>query len=260
MGLLDAVYSSQVLRAIRPERDRARADPPIPPNMNPPNSLPQVPSVSFELLALPDVADCLLRVDQAVGLPVLGRSGNSAATDRLAWQARVGSVVHRVIGEVAPHLPSDNEADVRNLIHESVKRHARGYRLGRPDRARAVVTSVVIQYLTTDLPKTARFLGAERPVAAGIVDLAWEHPTVGVFFDELKTWNHVPVPIDEATTAQLCRYLDAGIAEFGGAFRGVRLLTLRQRQHCQWYGPAGEITPLRESPLSGQALSVGGVA
>ena len=48
------------------------------------------------------------------------------------------------------------------------------------------------------------FLGAEHATGGGPVDLAWEHPVLGVLYDELKTTGHGGSPRAPASTRTRC--------------------------------------------------------
>lgn len=188
----------------------------------------------------------------AAGLPcaVYRRTDTPATTQRVSYDARIGTLVHQVLANVAQPCQSADLVERTHLVDEAVHAEVRGRDLGGGDKARLRVTGLVSQYLDLYLPPAdATFLGAEVPVALGRVDLAWSHPDVGLFYDEVKTWRHHTEVLDEQTLDQVHRYLDAGLNAFGERFAGVRLLTLGNRGAALGIDPDGFIERLRDGPL-----------
>lgn len=187
----------------------------------------------------------------AAGLPIPRYTGKDPGRhDGNAWDIRIGVLTHKVIGAVAPLAlasdPANYPALVRGVVAEVVKDRT----LGRLDRARTRVTGLTVQYLREFLPPTGTtFLGTELAAGRGRVDLAWQHPTVGVWFDELKTWRHTHVGFDDSTWAQVTRYLDAGTTTYADNFAGLRLLTLGNLRACVTVTRQGLVEDLAESPL-----------
>lgn len=199
---------------------------------------------------------------EAAGLPVPIYSGPALQRhDNNAWDVRIGILTHQVIGEVARVAAGADGVDHATLVREAVARVVKDRSLGRLDRARTRVTGLVSQYLKEFLPPSPSvFLGTELAAGRGRVDLAWQHPEVGVWFDELKTWRHVQVGFDEPTWGQVRRYLDAGITTYGEDFAGLRLLTLGNLRACVAIDRQGLIEDLARSPLHPSRLSLGGAA
>ncbi|ROR90980.1 hypothetical protein [Nocardioides aurantiacus] len=201
----------------------------------------------------------------AAGLPVPIYKGPAPATvDHTVWDTRIGVLTHRVIGEVAPHaqnIPDVTGTVMADLVRSTVARVVADRTLGRLDRARIRVTGLTVQYVREYLPPLGvDFLGTELAAGGGRVDLAWYHPAVGVWFDELKTWRHARAGLDTETWVQVRRYLDAGKTTFGDAFVGVRLLTLGNRRACITITSNGLIEDLHTSPLAPARLHLRGVA
>ena len=198
----------------------------------------------------------------AAGLPVpIYPSKSPGRHDGNAWDIRIGVLTHKVIGQVAPAAQWRERSEYPALVRETVGQVVRDKSLGRLDRARTRVTGLTTQYLREFLPPTsATFLGTELAAGRGRVDLAWQHPKVGVWFDELKTWRHTQVGFDDATWQQVHRYLDAGITTFGDDFAGLRLLTLGNLRGCVVVTRQGLIQDLATSALHPSRLSLGGAA
>jgi hypothetical protein len=202
------------------------------------------------------------RLNDMVGLPTPLYTGKPTQShDDRSWDGKIGRHTHAVIGAVASTVQTATAERLRLLVHEQVSREAVQRDLGRLDRARQRITGLVMQYMTVHLPPASvAFLGSEQRAGRGRVDIAWDSPTAGVFYDEIKTWRHVPEVPDEETSTQIHRYMDAGRARYGSRFSGVRLLPLGHLNACTWWSPDGLIEPLRLSPLSTTALTAGGAA
>ena len=198
----------------------------------------------------------------AAGLPTPLYSGAPVATyDGTAWDARVGILTHKVVGDVASQAQWGGPSQYPALVREAVGRIVKDKTLGRLDRARTRVTGLTSQYLREFLPPPrAQFLGTEFAAGKGRVDLAWQDPELGVWFDELKTWRHAQVGLDDATWRQVRRYLDAGTTTYGDNFAGLRLLTLGNLRACVFISRQGLIEDLTASVLAPTSLQVGGVA
>lgn len=198
----------------------------------------------------------------AAGLPVPLYTGKAPGRhDDNAWDRRVGMLTHKVIGQVAPVAQSQEPGDLRSLVRGVVAQTVKGKELGRLDRARTRVTALTLQYLREFLPPApVVFLGTELAAGRGRVDLAWQHPTVGVWFDELKTWRHTQVGFDDDTWTQVHRYLDAGTTTYGETFAGLRLLTLGNLRACVTVTRQGLVEDLAGSALHPSRLGLGVVA
>lgn len=195
----------------------------------------------------------------AAGLPVPLYTGKPPGRhDSNAWDIRIGVLTHKVIGEVAPLAQKTHPADYPTLVRGVVAATVKDRTLGRLDRARMRVTGLTVQYLQEFLPPAPTvFLGTELSAGRGRVDLAWQHPTAGVWFDELKTWRHTQVGFDDNTWAQVTRYLDAGTTTYGSDFAGLRLLTLGNLRSCVTVSRQGLVEDLADSPLHPSRLGEG---
>jgi hypothetical protein len=130
-------------------------------------------------------------------------------------------------------------------------------RLGSLQSARSRVAGMTSMYLQQVAPgPDTTFLGAEIAADTGRVDLAWDCPTLGVFFDELKTWRHALPTLDRDTVEQINRYRTFGLATFGPRFAGVRLLPLGALPQALWFTPDGLTHRLSESPADPAALRI----
>lgn len=102
-------------------------------------------------------------------------------------------------------------------------------------------------------PADWMFLGAEHPTGGGPVDLAWEHPGLGVVYDELKTTGHGGVTEPGAAyVAQAARYAAAGTERHGGRFLGVRLIVLGGLRASRLVHGDGTSQPLAGSDPAGR--------
>lgn len=190
------------------------------------------------------------------GMPVPLFDGKRTPThDSMNWDAKIGVLVHQVIGQVAPTIGSLSPDDGRALVAEAVDRTVRAKSLGRLGKARTRATGMVLAYVSRYLPPIeAEFLGTELVVGAGRVDLAWRLPGVGVWFDEVKTWRHQGVGLDRDTWEQIHRYTAAGQDAFGHEFVGLRVLTLGQVTGSVAVDPWGFDEPLDGSVLAPSRL------
>lgn len=183
----------------------------------------------------------------------------SPTQDRSHRDSRIGVLVHRVIGEVVHAARVVPLTDAVALVGEAVERlvpTSRG-----ATRTRVLVRSHACSYLTHYLPgPDCTFLGAEVRVEKGRVDLAWSHPTLGVWFDEIKTWRHARMSWDGSTHDQIARYLDSGRAHFGDQFAGVRLIVTGHSQDSVLIDPHGEVVSVWRSALAPHALVAEGAA
>ena len=192
--------------------------------------------------------------------PKTGRGDKPRQTAR-DWDRRIGVLVHRVVAELVPLTRDASGVAVGDLATEVAARLVKERSLGNLAKARGRVAGMASLYAQRLAPPAStRFLGSEVPApargVAGRVDLAWEHPVHGVFYDEIKAWQQVLVVMDDDTTAQVHRYLDAGLDEHGGRFAGVRLLTLSAVPRSLFIDRQGTLHTLAESLLSPDALRV----
>jgi hypothetical protein len=193
------------------------------------------------------------------GLPVPVYPEKPTQThDNRAWDSKIGTFTHLISGRLAPTAQAMRGQELRAVIGETVGAMVKDRSLGRLDKARLRVTGMVSQYLTHFVPPAPTvFLGTELAAGTGRVDLAWDDPTAGVFFDEIKTWRHVQATLDEDTWTQVHRYLDHGIATYGDRFAGVRVITLSHLRSCIRISPEGLVESLAMSPLHPDVLTRG---
>lgn len=198
----------------------------------------------------------------AAGLPVPLYTGKDPSRhDGNAWDTRIGMLTHKAIGLIAPSAQQTNAEDYPALVRGVVAEIVTDKSLGRLDRARTRITGLTVQYLREFLPPVGTvFLGTELAAGRGRVDLAWEHPITGVWFDELKTWRHTHVGLDDTTWKQITRYIDAGTTTYSDQFAGLRLLTLGNLRSCVAVSRQGLVEPLADSPLHPARLAFGEAA
>lgn len=169
----------------------------------------------------------------------------------------------RVVGKLAQLLLAEHMDVARDLApSELVNRFfdrsralvvAEGLR-ARRDAAATRITSLASHYVQRLAPPAfVTYLGAEQALGDGRVDLSYEHPTLGVFFDELKAWRNPKLVLDEATVAQLDRFV-RGLARYGSRCAGVRLLPVSTLAEAELHRPDGSVLPLAATSLSPVAL------
>lgn len=172
------------------------------------------------------------------------------------YDSLIGSLTHRLIGTLAPLTRGASNVEIGRLVAE----HLAGAvpadkRLGNIQAARSRVAGMTSMYLQQVAPGPhVKFLGAEVTADTGRIDLAWECPTLGVFFDELKTWRHVFATLDRETVEQIDRYRSFGAHRFGDRFAGVRLIPLAALPQALWMTPDGIATLLSKSPAAPATL------
>lgn len=199
------------------------------------------------------------------GVPVAIREqrGDRAPQQTAAdWDRRVGVLVHAVVAVLVPVLRAEPTANAGDVATEIASRMVTDRRLGNLARARGRVAGMASLYAQRLMPPpSVLFLGAEVRVASGArVDLAWDCPRTGVFYDEIKSWRQVLAVMDEDTNDQVHRYLDAGLAAHGSRFAGVRLLTLSALPRALFVDRLGAVHPLAGSVVDPAGLAVGRAA
>ena len=192
----------------------------------------------------------------------LGSAPRGSRTGRVATDmetdAVVGTLTHQLVArflQTQATLAVQEDADVPTaLIEAGASLVAAVADLG-PHRARVrlrVITSAGQYFHRFRPPPTVTFLGSEVNVREGVVDIAWQHPTLGVFFDELKTSRRSTGPISSDVDDQLRRYARSGADQFGDRFIGVRYIPLLNPAGAMLVEPRGggvTMTPLSTTPL-----------
>jgi hypothetical protein len=169
----------------------------------------------------------------------------------------------RIVGKLAHRLLADNMDVARDLGPSALVDlffpqaaglvALEGIR-GRRQAAATRITSLASHYVQRLAPPAfVTYLGAEQTLGEGRVDLTYEHPTLGVFFDELKTWKNPRLVLDDATIGQLGRFV-RGAAAYGTTCAGVRLLPVSALADAQLHRPDGSAVPLAATALSPVAL------
>jgi hypothetical protein len=174
----------------------------------------------------------------------------------LAFQRRVGVATHAVLAarfRSLRHLPPTQlAAEVSPAAMAAV------IACGEQRRRRAAaarVASLVSHYVQCLAPPAfVVFHGAEEAVGDGRVDLAFEHVTLGLFFDELKTWQNGMEQPSLSVSEQLQRYV-RGARGLGVPVAGVRLLPLTSMPDARLACLDGREVPLQQTALSPGALA-----
>lgn len=169
----------------------------------------------------------------------------------------------RVVGTLAQRLLADNLDRARDLapstlvdlfFDQAIALVAEEIVRGRRQAAATRVTSLASHYVQRLAPPSfVTYLGAEQTLGRGRIDLTYEHPTLGIFFDELKAWRNPQLALDEATLAQLDRFV-RGAAAYDTPCAGVRLMPVSALADAQLHRPDGSVVPLATTPLSPVAL------
>lgn len=169
----------------------------------------------------------------------------------------------RVVGKLAQRLLADNMDAARGLAASDLvnlffaQAHVLVAREGVPSRREAAatrITSLASHYVQRLAPpEFVTYLGAEQALGEGRIDLTFEHPTLGVFFDELKAWRNPRLVLDEATEAQLERFV-RGAANYRTRCAGIRLLPVSALTDARLHRSDGTAVPLAATPLSPVAL------
>lgn len=183
------------------------------------------------------------------------------------WKARsdvetdavVGTLTHRLVAAVLREQ-QEGAVPVGSDVAAALIEMGSGVVAAVPDlgshrsRVRLRVITCAGQYLNRFRPPVdVEFVGSEVPVREGVVDLVWRHPTLGVFFDELKTTRRAAATLSPTAAEQVRRYARSGVAEWGEVFAGVRFIPLLHPASALLAVPAGEDVDL--VPLAGSALS-----
>ena len=161
----------------------------------------------------------------------------------------VGTVTHAVIGYLADEARALDQYEVADRVIAVAGRMV----VNRvASRRRAVWfeaaghASLYLRCLVP--PQPWALIGVEHPAGTGPVDLAWEHPLLGVMYEEIKTTGHGGVTDPGPEIVEQClRYARAGQAEHGDRFVGVRLVVIGGLQASRLVTPDG-----RSLPLSGR--------
>jgi hypothetical protein len=140
----------------------------------------------------------------------------------------VGSVTHAVAADLADQARALAPDQIADLVIAAAGRMVVNKVASRRRAVWFEAVGHASLYLRCAVPPLPwQFLGAEHPTGAGPVDLAWEHPDLGVVYDELKTTGHGGVTHPgEDYLAQAARYAAAGARQHGESFLGVRLIVL----------------------------------
>lgn len=207
----------------------------------------------------------LMSVLGSAGLPrpaALSETDAAEVREGRQFDSLIGSLTHRLIGTLVPLTRGASNIETGRLLAEHLADAVPAdRRLGNIQAARSRVAGMTSMYLQQIAPgRHVQFLGAEIAANTGRIDLAWECPTLGVFFDELKTWRHVLPTLDRDTVQQIDRYRTFGNARFGSRFAGVRLLPLGALPQALWITPDGLTHRLTESAAAPVALRLGAAA
>ena len=186
-----------------------------------------------------------------------GSRTGKVATD-METDAIVGTLTHQLVArflDIQATLEAQGDTDVPTALIEagaSLVAAVDGLGSHRSRVRLRVITSAGQYFHRFRPPATVTFLGTEVNVREGVVDIAWQHPTLGVFFDELKTSRRCTGPISPDVDDQLRRYARSGADQLGDRFIGVRYIPLLNPAGSMLVGPRdGDITmtPLSATPL-----------
>jgi len=140
----------------------------------------------------------------------------------------VGTVTHAVAALLADEARTLSDGEIADRVVAVAGRLVVNKVASRRRAVWFEAVGHASMYLRCLVPPSGwALIGAEHPSGAGPVDLAWEHPLLGVVYDELKTTGHGGVTDPgSANVAQAARYAAAGAERHGDRFLGVRLIVL----------------------------------
>ncbi|MCF6733635.1 hypothetical protein [Blastococcus sp. KM273129] len=167
----------------------------------------------------------------------------------------VGKLVHQLLADTLDTARELSPSALVDLLYpQAAALVAQEGVRGRRQAVETRITSLASHYVQRLAPPSfVAYLGAEQTLGAGRIDLTYEHPTLGIFFDELKTWKNPRLLLDDATVAQLDRFV-RGSATYGSACAGVRLLPVSALADARLHRPDGVVAPLTATALSPVAL------
>lgn len=190
-------------------------------------------------------------------MPVNRRPGKRPASrdsgiDHAAYERTIGSLVHRLIGQLCRQDPETSGAGSLRTIRRLAASAVRGHPISRGRLAVTQQTALGAWAYWRDLvpPATAGFklVGTEVRVGRFGVDLVWELSDTTrsgpmYFFDEIKTgsWHGIP---SRRQRSQIDSLLEAGSARFGPGFVGIRFLMLNDPAGRFWVTPDRRWIPL----------------
>ncbi len=157
----------------------------------------------------------------------------------------MGLLTHTLVSTHVPLVLSGAPVD----LLPRMSKMARGLLDANPNRRRVVAAAAVglaYRYLSTLVPGAPWLLhGVEFECGAGPVDVAWVNADDGrVLFDELKTSRTATRRMPSGWVEQVRRYAAAGLATYGPAFAGVRLLPLNRPDLARVVDPDGRMRAL----------------
>lgn len=171
--------------------------------------------------------------------PGVAQEGD-AGPDPDDYAVIVGDRAHRIVGRIlgTGPLPADRIARATALLaagRDVLAEHPAHF------RERAVLSQAVgaaaayLHWFAPEPPWTV--LGAEVPAGGGFIDLVFTHLDGTVVADEMKFG--LSRTTESALRPQVDRYLEAGAAEWGSAFVGVRLCAVGAPRTSRFY-PVGK--------------------
>jgi hypothetical protein len=178
-------------------------------------------------------------------------SGEVPAHDEvLARTTLIGSLAHRAIVELLAQYAGNSPGLPAAMTGELALSTADGLLGPASVQTRAhrqVLAGAICSYFWHLLPPSPwSFLAGEHSLRPGRVDVLWAEPGGRVLIDEIKTGRG---GVDlAATAAQARRYLTAGVAQFGAALVGVRVLSTADPSRSWLCRPGAGPLPLASTP------------
>ena len=166
----------------------------------------------------------------------------------------VGLVTHAAIAIMAPTARALSPESIPECVLDVTGALVNGDNVNRRRVLMLTAAGHVAAYLRRFLPAAPwDLIGCEYDTGKGRTDLAWRHADTGqVFFDEIKTTNRAITRLSSLVIAQVKRQGEGGVAQFGPAFAGVRLLPFGSLHLASLVHPDRRRMPL--SPTGSEPL------
>lgn len=162
----------------------------------------------------------------------------------------VGLVTHAALAIITPSLRTLSPETLPERVMDVAGALVNGENVNRRRVLMLTAAGHTATYLRRLAPEGPwELLGCEFDTGQGRTDLAWRNTETGeVFFDEIKTHNRPVTGLSPQTVAQAKRQGEGGLAEFGAAFRGVRVLPLGALHLAALIQPNQKRSFLRPTP------------
>lgn len=168
------------------------------------------------------------------------------ADETKARPALVGSLTHQVVAHLVSQSLAPDVTTIRWAVRD-VFPHL-GENEGRAHKQN--IAGQVRTYFTQLLPPSDfRFVGSEMHLGHGRIDLLWQNDDGTLLIDEIKTgYGFLLASTPNLQQAQ--RYLHDGLAAYGRALAGVRLLSTDIPHMSLFLAPGQPVRELTTTPYT----------